>query len=408
MMSLDFSSRRFNAIALAPLLALGFACGPGFDQPEVGDTTTTTADDDDDTSTTDDPLPPDPPEEPTEPDLPPETPIDCTPEANDLQLEWTETDPAAERAGAVAIGNGAVAWTTSDINRTQLRVLDPEGALLWEQTVDDTLLGEAELPFQDVAVDPEGNVALATTASSPTGSDGMLHWYDHQGTLLGTHMYTAESFNRWQGVAFLDDGEVVAVGESGDELLTLRYGPGAAPRWTETFGGPGSLWGSDVAITPSGQILASGHSNAIPGPVLVSFDGEGQVTWSHLDGDGSELDIAMSVVADDQDRAWMTVNEDSDGGRVERFDAAGNLEAALPLDFVPNAIAISPSGSIVVAGMILDQELVVVESRTPEWELLHRYERQGRWAMGIAVDDECHSYLAGSDLGGGAWLEKLR
>jgi hypothetical protein len=408
------------ATSLASLLVLGaMGCGPTVvleTTSDPGDYETTTSADESPTpndTTTDTPMTTDPTlgEDTTDGPLPPEmdmggppVPTMCPAEAGDLNLQWTVTEPGAGRADSVAAGAGRVAWTTGEFFDAQLWVLDVDGNPQWDEPVP-LWGGEGDYAQVDLAIDPAGAVVLAGSVSE----GALLQWYDATGNLLADDLLASTPFDSWNGVALLDDGDAVAAGQSDDEMFVRRYTPDASPVWSQGFSENGANWASHVAVTPDGLILVSGHSNTIPGPVLLAYDGDGVLQWSHFDDDGSMLDIGWSVAADSQGRAWLAISSDDDtASRVERFDTAGNLELTIVLDFLPAAIDIDVDDAIVVAGAILNDSLAIVERRDANGELLARHDRPGRRAMGVAVDEDCHAYVAGYTNGGEAWLDKLR
>ena len=370
----------------------------------VDEGTTTLSDDEDDwygttlpdELTTIDPMPP---------DMGPPGPSLCPAGAGDLSLEWSVTEASESRADAVAVGPGLVAWATGEFFDGDLRVLDRDGNPQWSQPVP-LFGGEGELSLEDLEIDPDGRVILAGTIDNGA-FDGLFRWYDSSGNVLAEDVLSTPGFETWQGVARLPDGDVVVAGERDEDMFLRRYTPEAGEVWSRSFGEQGAAWASHVAVAPDGTILVSGHSNMIPGPVLLAYDGAGTLLWSYL-SDGGVLDVAASVAADGQGRAWLTVISDADEHRVERFDVGGTMDLTIPLDFRPNAIATDVDDSIVVAGAILGSSTIVVERYTSESTHLARYERPGRFATGVVVDEECHAYVVGFTNGDGAWLEKLR
>lgn len=341
-----------------------------------------------------------------EPDLPDPPSISCAPDAGDLVSLWTRED-INDRGDALAVGAGMIAWTGGDVEGLSLKVLDLDGTPLWAQSIEGVVPGSGEQSYVDLAIGPSGDVVLAASVHG-MAHDGALHWFDAGGGLLGTHHTATAEAEGWRGLAVLPGEDVVAVGESVGDVLVQRFSAPAVAGWSQTYDGPGSVWASDVAVTPDGRLVVSGYSDALPGPVLIGYEADGSLSWVHHDEGGPALEIAMSVAVDALGRTWMTVHQGDDDGRVERFDATGLREAMLPLDFRPNAIAIDLEGVIVIAGGRPTDDIVVVERRSASWDLLAHHERPGPWAMGVAVDDECHTYVVGSVSTGSAFLDKLR
>lgn len=395
-------------VCLFALAASG--CGPVIELET--DASSATADDDastsNDTSTSNDPATDptlgDTTDGPMPLDLGDPPPSQCPAGAGDLEPEWTVSEPGEGRADAVAVGAGRVAWATGEFFDSHVRVLDLDGNPLWDQPVP-LWGGEGEVADEDLAIDPSGAVIVAGRSSE----GALLRWYDSTGALLAEDLLAVTTFDGWNGLALLEDGDAVAVGASNDELFVRRYTPRATPVWSQGLSENGAIRASDVVVTATGTILVSGHSNTIPGPVLLAYDEDGALQWSRFDEDGGTLELAWGVAADSSGGAWLaTISDDPAANRVERFDQDGNLDSTIILDFLPSEIAIDIDDSIVVVGAILTDGLVIVERRDANGQVLARHERPGRRAMGVAVDEDCHTYVAGYTDGGEAWLDKLR
>lgn len=344
----------------------------------------------------------------------PPPPVDCPDGAGDLELVWSNQVNDAERADAVGVGDGLVAWTVGDFRNTELRVVDPNGDPLWSPIPHDIVPGEGSLSNQAIAITEDGDVVLAAMVSVSGGYDAVVLWYDANGELVGSDTFDGPSFDDWRGVVALPGGDVVVAGAGGEDLLVRRYSPGALEVWTRTYDGPGQVWASDVDVTPSGRVVVSGHSNAIPGPVLRAYGLDGELAWDHLapeiddSGGTGGLEIAYNVANDRLSRSWMTVESDLlDADRVELFDAAGALVSEFSLDFNPIAIDVAPNGNIVVGGVDYREDMVFVETRTPQWDLVGRYERTGRFLLDMSVDHDCHTYVTITSSAGSE-LQKLR
>jgi len=344
------------------------------------------------------------------PDMPPDVgepePSLCPAGAGDLALEWTVDEPAAHQADAVAAGAGIVAWTSGQSGDTRLQVLEADGTPRWEQSLP-LLGGQGAQPLEDLEIAPDGNVLLAATTYDDDDFDGLFRWYDDNGGLIAEDVYTTPAHDTWEGIARLSDGDVVLVGETDGTILVRRMAPGGAVEWSETFSEASMTWASHVAVAPGDLIFVSGYAESNPSPALLAYDGDGMLLWSHI-VDNEEFGYATSVAADALGRAWLAIDDYLGTARVERYDAAGTLDLTVTLDYFPQAIATDVDGSIVVSGSIPAESLIVVERYTANGSHVARYERSGRFTMGVAVDEECHAYVVGFDDGPGAWLDKLR
>jgi hypothetical protein len=396
-----------SLVPLSLVLALA-ACGPAVElETDTGTSSTITAVSEEGTTADDVGVTTDVFEDlPTPLDLGDPGPSLCPAGAGDLVLEWGVTEPGEGRADAVAVGAGRVAWATGEFFDEQLWMLDADGNPLWNQSAP-LFSGEGEASFQDLEIDPQGGLILAGTMGTE-GFDALLRWFDPMGNVLAEDVLATPGFDLWQGAALLPEGDVVLAGESEGAIFVRRSTPMATEVWSRSFAEGGAVWASHVDVAPTGTIFVSGHSNTAPGPVLLAYDADGTLQWSRLPAEGGALEVGMSVAADSQGRAWLTVNSDVDDHRVERYDAAGTMDLVLPLDFRPNAIASDIDDAIVVAGAILEDELVVVERYASNGAHVARHERPGRFATGVEVDESCHAYVVGYTLGSEAWLDKLR
>lgn len=323
----------------------------------------------------------------------------CAPGAGDLTPVWTRTDSTAERGEAVALGADRVVWFVGDWSSSQVRALDPDGDLLWAADAD-LQLGEGELAFKDLAVDAAGGVVLA---GATNGGGGLVRWYDAAGDPVDEHL---ESGAAWAAVALLGDGSVVTAGAKNDDMLVRRYATDGTPAWTRSFADQGAAWSSDIHVTPTQDLLVSGHSNQNPGPVLLAYDAAGALQWSEVDP-GGPLEVSHGVATDSAGGVLRLVYDDA-GGRIDRFDAAGAFVSSIALDYWPRAIAVDAGDNVVVVGRKPTKNVVVIERRDAAGALLARRERAGRWGLDLALDAECHAYVVGANAGaGGAWLEKL-
>ena len=323
----------------------------------------------------------------------------CAPGAGDLTALWTRSDPATARGEAVAVGDGRVAWVASDHGGTHLRVLNLDGGPVWAASMA-LAPGWGLQPFKDVAVGPAGAVVIA---GEVLGGGGVVRWFDASGALQGEQL---EPGAAWDGAVWLADGSVAVAGALADDILVRRFTPAHALAWSQSFAEMGAAWAADLVVTAEQGLVVAGHSNLTPGPVLLGYDPAGALAWSRIEPGGSD-EVSHGVALDGAGRIYRTVYADLTG-RVDRLDASGQLEASVALDYMPHSIAVDADGNFVVAGRDHDRTVVVVERRAPDGDLLALHERPGYFALDVAVDAECHTYVVGDQpLSGGAWLDKL-
>jgi uncharacterized delta-60 repeat protein len=232
------------------------------------------------------------------------------------------------------------------------------------------------------------NCDNATFALIRYNSDGTL-----DSTFGGDGKVTTDLTSRLD-FAFADaiqaDGKIVAAGVSGlggpnPKFALARYNSNGT--LDSAFGGDGKVttdftrfvdWGDSVAIQADGKIVASGTSG-LGGPnskfglvrynsngtLDSAFGGDGKVTTDFTHS-GDEDRSAVAIQADGQIVVAGSAGFEGGGGNwkfgVARYNSNGTLDSAFGgdgkvttdftrLDDSGAAVAISPDGSIVVAGV---------------------------------------------------------
>ena len=234
-----------------------------------------------------------------------------------------------------------------------------------------------------VVVQPDGKIVAAGFAqTSPIDFDFALVRYNADGTLDdsfgGDGIVTTDLGSEddvANGVAIQPDGNIVAVGVTGENVALARYLPNG--ELDRTFGGTGTVvsdLGFDdvangVAITSGGTILIAGtrlgpHVNL--DPYVASYGPNGKLNLGFGDlgiadtdlsggddfGDDLVLDPAGGIVVVGT-ASSSTVTDMA----LVRYNLDGSLDTSLTTDFhgagdFGHALAVDPAGGILAAGTI--------------------------------------------------------
>lgn len=294
-------------------------------------------------------------------------------------LGWTQAyDGAAGNDGvrALALGGDTLyaagyALIPGQNNDMWLRAFDLDGNAGLNITYNDVNNGSNV--GNGVAVDPEGNVVVATSHSVLMASNDILvHEYSPAGALVWSDSYggVALSNDQSRGVAVDGAGNVAVVGfhtvaAQGRDIWVRYYDTNGVPQWTVNYGSPNALddeaWG--VAFDPEGNVVVAGFEldPVIPWRLWLSkYDPSGVLLWSlPWDGATAEGARAFAVAVDEAGDIVMTgqhregtdthllVRKVSADG-VERW--VTNIEGAPDTNQVGRAITIGPNRRIWVAG----------------------------------------------------------
>jgi uncharacterized delta-60 repeat protein len=295
------------------------------------------------------------------------------------------TDAADDRDGGfVAVGHtDAAGLTNTDFGVARYTAGgQPNPAFPAGGFVRTDIAGRAD-GANAVAVQSDGKIVAAGYAqTSPINYDFAVVRYNPDGTLdhsFGGDGIVTTDFgsndDTANGVAIDSDGNIVAVGNTGENVGLARYLPNGAPDLT--FGGTGTVvsdLGFDdvangVAITSGGTILIAGtrlgpHTNL--DPFVASYGPNGRLNLGF--GDFGVADTDLSGGDDFGDDLVL----DSSGGIVVvgtassptvtdmaliRYRLDGTLDTSLTTDFhgagdFGHAVAVDPQGGVVAAGTI--------------------------------------------------------
>ena len=289
-------------------------------------------------------------------------------------------DPTANKDEAQALtvdgaGNVYVAGGRSEGIFVTVKY-DSSGNELWVAEYDQYPLEQYD-SARSIAVDASGNVFVTGNSEGVgTEQDYATIKYDAAGNELWAARYDgpANGDDSPSALALDGLGNVYVTGrseglESADDYTTIKYDTDGNELWVARYDGTagGSDQAAALAVTASGSVFVTGRSGSIGPPIsadyaTVKYDTDGNEIWvAHYDGPGSEpydeatslaLDALGNVIVtgisagDGTDDDYATVKYDSNGNElwVARYDGPLHAQESA------NAVAVNPSGQIVVTG----------------------------------------------------------
>lgn len=352
------------------------------------------------------------------PDMGGGQPSSCEDHEGSLEFAWGEMDEALVESGAVALGDGVLAWVANGFQELVVRVHDTDGNLLWSDTMPGFWTGSSGTTLSDVQIAEDGTVVVSSTVPGDAYSV-LMRWYDPEGELLEETEWTDPGFDfNYGGLTTLEGRDLILAGHAQDQLFLARYDfeAPAEPIWTAGFDEGGANWASDVELGESGDLFVTGHSNTEPAPVVLSYSAEGELLWDYAypapGGPGSSM-IAQALSLDLEGRLLIASEYSVEGsvpyaGRVDRMTAdGGEPSTLLELDYFAMDVEVDPNGRLVVGGARPGENMIIVRRYEPDGTLVSEYTRTGRWAHDLELDEQCGVYVVG-DNDQGAWLDKLQ
>jgi len=233
---------------------------------------------------------------------------------------FIETDPA---------GNIFVTGTSESSSRDIVTIkYDASGQVLWDARYDgpDHMNDEPS----GLAVDPEGNVYVAGNSEmSDSGEDIILIKYSASGQQKWSKSYSSPGdYPEDAQDIFVDKGGHAYVTGSTNvsgtnKFITLKYAPTGEREWAAKFGYGYGGGAYSVDVDSSGNVYVSGDVHSPKSSydiVTVKYNAKGKIVWSAV---------------------YSSVSEHSfDNGR---------------------AVALDPSGAVIVAGDSMDAGWVIIK-----------------------------------------------
>jgi len=225
----------------------------------------------------------------------------------------------------------------------------------------------------DIIVDQNHNVHVAgTSEGSNRNADIVVIKYDPNGQVIWSARYDTPESRYEEASAFTLDaaGNVYVTGFSGvyrqrdtEDYLTVKLNASGQFQWAHRYNGPTNLHdeATDIGIDASDNVYVTGKSAS--DYATLKYSASGVLLWSRrFDGPGDQYgtrdDGARALVVDGGGNVYVTgysigANTGYDFVTL-KYDANGNEKWAVRNEIAyserPSAIALSPSGNLVVAG----------------------------------------------------------
>jgi hypothetical protein len=167
-----------------------------------------------------------------------------------------------------------------------------------------------------LGVDPDGNVIVAGTSETASGSyDFLVLKYSNTGQALWTNYYNSGGLDQATTLALDANGNIFVSGRSsgiGEDYATLAYSPAGIPLWTNRFNGTGNANDNPVAIAVDrdGDVFVTGASAGTffyPDYATVAYSGAGLPLWTNrYDGPANRDDNPSGIAVDDVGHVFVT------------------------------------------------------------------------------------------------------
>ena len=288
-----------------------------------------------------------------------------------------------------------------------------------------------------IAVDGAGNVYV--TGGSYRGEvhynyDYLTVKYDSNGNELWATTYNGPGNTRnWANAIAVDDaGNVYVTGESdGGEFnfdyATIKYDTNGNELWVKRYNGTGNGrdYASTIAIDGAGNSYVTGRSSggiSYMDYATIKYDTNGNELWvKRFNGPGNGRDHAYDIALDDAGNTYVTGYSDHRGYNGDyatvKYDINGNELWAKIYNGPANssdgggyAIAVDGAGNSYVTGSSMGSgsyvDYATIKYDTNGNELwVKRYNGTGNFydaATGIAVNDVGDSYVTGHSYSTGS------
>jgi len=277
----------------------------------------------------------------------------------------------------------------------------------------------------DMIVDKDRNVYVLGIRDGVDRrpSDIVVIKYDANGKLIWSSRYDTPESRYEAPKAFVLDaaGNVYVTGvsrisgqQNSADYLTVKFNANGQVQWAQRFNSPNNLGdeAADIGIDVNGNVYVTGTSASAY--ATLKYSAAGALIWTRrYNGPGNQygtkFDGARALIVDGAGNVYVTgyslaANTSGDFATV-KYDANGNEKWAVRNevagDDIPSALALVPSGNLVVAGRS-DSRYIMLQydvNGNRLWEV--QYPRQGSSdaVAYLKVNTAGDIYFSGDGLG---------
>jgi uncharacterized delta-60 repeat protein len=226
-----------------------------------------------------------------------------------------------------------------------------------------------------------------------------------------------------EGACLDGEGNVIVVGTSDFQCLTIKYSPDGTELWrvTQERNGDVDTYGRAVEADPDGNIYVTGFTG---GPhddadlLLLKYDAAGSLLWSQsYDGEFSQNDIPVGLVLDEDQHVYVSAQSQDETLTPDfllvKYDASGAFQWAARHngtgyagDYITD-MAIDSAGEVYISGIanqdISGEDIMVIKYDSEGNQLFRTtYDAQiedADWPLGMTLDDSGRVYVTGVSAG---------
>ena len=343
---------------------------------------------------------------------------------------------AVDTAGNVYITGSAYNNGAMDIVTISY---DPFGQQRWLQAYDGAA-ADMDEGYQ-LALSDSGNVYVVGYSKGLAGMQDMITIkYNSAGVQQWVRFYNG-AFNNY------DAGNAVAVDAAGNvyvtgvetasnyafDFITVKYGPGGALLWTQSYNGPGNFIDEarDIDLDANGNVYVTGRSDTFYASqpnadiVLLKYSNSGAFQWRRVyDSPGHGYEYSRCLTVDNNNNIYIAgygfITGNGNDYYILKYNAAGNFQWLRNYNYSgssfeePWGIACDSQNNVVVTGGGVtpsagSNDFVTVKyDPAGVFQWASRYNGPGNGddkAYGIAIDDSMNIYVTGHSKGTGTLLD---
>ncbi len=238
---------------------------------------------------------------------------------------------------------GGMLWDSAVGWEVVLVKIDANGAIQWQRRYGSP--DYDELMGIDQAEDGGYFLAIRSNRFGAGQMDYMIARIGSSGALQWARTYGGTDYDEIKAVRAAPDGGCYVCGRTESfslgttDIWLLRLSSTGSVQWQKTYGGAGGDAGTDVFLTPDGDLLVSGSTTSYGtgggDAWALKLDADGNILWQKTYGGGAASDWADSIRPTLDGGAVVGVSGQSVGygqmdGIVLRLHPDGGVDAGCP------------------------------------------------------------------------------